>query len=58
MSYPPFRKDFYFEAPEIRNMTPQAVENYRRELGNVQINGVDCPRPVRKWSQLGASLCE
>eukprot|EP00002_Diphylleia_rotans_P037171 TRINITY_DN827_c0_g3_i4.p1 TRINITY_DN827_c0_g3~~TRINITY_DN827_c0_g3_i4.p1 ORF type:complete len:916 (-),score=215.95 TRINITY_DN827_c0_g3_i4:105-2852(-) len=53
--YAPFRKSFYIEAKEIASMTPEEVESYRKELGEIKIRGKDCPNPVKTWAQCGLS---
>ena len=53
--YEPFRKNFYIEAKEIADMTPEEVERYRKELGDVKVRGKDCPKPIKNWYQCGLS---
>jgi ATP-dependent RNA helicase DDX46/PRP5 len=51
--YEPFRKEFYMPPPDIVNMTDDEAELLRLELDGIKIRGVDCPRPVTKWSHFG-----
>lgn len=53
--YRPFRKDFYIEVPELTNMSLEEVEEYRRELENINVKGFNCPKPVKSWAQCGVS---
>ena len=55
IEYEPFRKSFYIEARELAAMTQQEVDTYRKELGDIQVRGKDCPRPVKSWYQCGLS---
>ncbi|TFK43394.1 P-loop containing nucleoside triphosphate hydrolase protein [Crucibulum laeve] len=51
--YEPFRKEFYVPPPDIADMTDEEAELLRLELDSIKIRGVDCPRPVTKWSHFG-----
>ncbi|KAF9451634.1 P-loop containing nucleoside triphosphate hydrolase protein [Macrolepiota fuliginosa MF-IS2] len=53
INYEPFRKEFYVPPPDIANMTDDEAELLRLELDSIKIRGVDCPRPVTKWSHFG-----
>jgi len=53
VNYEPFRKEFYIPPPDIANMTDDEAELLRLELDGIKIRGVDCPRPVTKWSHFG-----
>ncbi|KAF7794559.1 hypothetical protein EIP86_005694 [Pleurotus ostreatoroseus] len=53
VNYEPFRKDFYITPPEIASMTDEEADLLRLELDGIKIRGVDCPRPVTKWSHFG-----
>lgn len=53
MSYEPFRKEFYMPPPDIAAMTDEEADLLRLELDSIKIRGVDCPRPVTKWSHFG-----
>ena len=59
LSYEPFRKEFYAPPPDIAQMTDEEADLLRLELDGIKIRGVDCPRPVTKWSHFGlpASWC-
>ncbi|EIW61246.1 P-loop containing nucleoside triphosphate hydrolase protein [Trametes versicolor FP-101664 SS1] len=51
--YEPFRKEFYVPPPDIAEMTDEDADLLRLELDGIKIRGVDCPRPVTKWSHFG-----
>jgi len=53
INYEPFRKEFYIPPPDIASMTDDEAELLRLELDGIKIRGVDCPRPVTKWSHFG-----
>jgi ATP-dependent RNA helicase DDX46/PRP5 len=59
LTYEPFRKEFYVPPPDVAAMTDEEAELLRLELDSIKIRGVDCPRPVIKWSHFGlpASWC-
>lgn len=51
--YEPFRKAFYHPPPDIAAMTEDEAELLRLELDGIKIRGLDCPKPVTKWSHFG-----
>ncbi|KAF8745992.1 hypothetical protein AX14_004282 [Amanita brunnescens Koide BX004] len=53
MKYEPFRKEFYVPPPDIAAMTDEEADLLRLELDSIKIRGIDCPRPVTKWSHFG-----
>lgn len=53
IKYEPFRKEFYIPPPEVAAMTDEDADLLRLELDSIKIRGVDCPRPVTKWSHFG-----
>ncbi|KAI9016328.1 P-loop containing nucleoside triphosphate hydrolase protein [Phycomyces nitens] len=53
MEYEPFRKNFYIEPPELKEMTTDQVDMLRIELDGIKIRGVNCPKPVLKWTHCG-----
>lgn len=53
VKYEPFRKEFYIPPPDIAAMTDEEADLLRLELDGIKIRGVDCPRPVTKWSHFG-----
>ncbi|KAL4419032.1 hypothetical protein ABPG77_010019 [Micractinium sp. CCAP 211/92] len=55
VQYPPFRRNFYIEVPELARMTPAEVDEYRRQLDGVKVRGKDVPKPVKNWHQCGLS---
>ncbi|KAJ2768352.1 pre-mRNA processing RNA-helicase, partial [Coemansia linderi] len=46
MNYESFKKDFYIEPAELRNLTAEEVDMMRIDLGGVKIRGVDAPKPA------------
>lgn len=56
IQYEPFRKNLYVETSDISKMTSDQVKQYREELDNIKIRGINCPKPIKKWSQIGLSL--
>ncbi|KDQ20524.1 hypothetical protein BOTBODRAFT_100988 [Botryobasidium botryosum FD-172 SS1] len=53
IKYEPFRREFYHPPPEIEAMTTEEVDLLRLALDGIKIRGVDCPKPVTKWSHCG-----
>ncbi|KAJ2833278.1 pre-mRNA processing RNA-helicase [Coemansia furcata] len=53
MNYESFKKDFYIEPAELRNLTPEEVDMMRVDLGGVKIRGADPPKPATSWSHFG-----
>ena len=53
IAYEPFRKEFYIAPPDVAEMTDEEAELLRLELDGIKIRGVECPRPVTKWSHFG-----
>ncbi|KAH9998418.1 P-loop containing nucleoside triphosphate hydrolase protein [Russula vinacea] len=53
IKYEPFRKEFYVPPPEVAAMTDEGADLLRLELDSIKIRGVECPRPVTKWSHFG-----
>jgi ATP-dependent RNA helicase DDX46/PRP5 len=53
IKYEHFRKEFYAPPPDVAAMTDEEADLLRLELDSIKIRGVDCPRPVTKWSHYG-----
>jgi ATP-dependent RNA helicase DDX46/PRP5 len=53
IKYELFRKEFYVPPPDIAAMTDEEADLLRLELDSIKIRGVDCPKPVTKWSHYG-----
>lgn len=53
VNYEPFRKQFYYETPELAAMSNEEADMLRLELDGIKIRGLNCPKPVLKWSQFG-----
>lgn len=53
VTYEPFRKEFYHPPPEISEMTDEGADLLRLAFDGIKIRGIDCPRPVTKWSHCG-----
>eukprot|EP00299_Pterocystis_sp_00344_P019788 c9789_g1_i3.p1 GENE.c9789_g1_i3~~c9789_g1_i3.p1 ORF type:complete len:750 (-),score=218.64 c9789_g1_i3:29-2278(-) len=52
-TYPPFRKDFYIEVPEVTQLTSEAVEEFRKENDEIKVRGKNCPKPIQTFFQCG-----
>jgi hypothetical protein len=52
IDYPPFRKEFYVEVPEIAKMQDHEVADLRHDR-NIKVRGKDCPKPINNWAQCG-----
>lgn len=55
ITYPPFRKSFYIEVPELGRMAKEEVDAYRKELENIKVRGKEVPKPIKSWYQAGLS---
>lgn len=55
INYEDFKKDFYVEPEELKNLSPAEVDELRASLDGIKIRGIDCPKPVTSWSQCGLS---
>ena len=55
VEYQPFRKDFYFEVPELAKMSDAEVEEYRCEMEGIKVKGKNVPKPIKNWPQCGVS---
>lgn len=53
IQYHSFRKDFYTEPTEILKLLEEEVANLRLKLDGIKVRGVNCTRPIIRWSQLG-----
>eukprot|EP00127_Corallochytrium_limacisporum_P006190 Clim_evm7s221 gene=Clim_evmTU7s221 len=53
ITYSPFRRSFYVEAPEIANLSNEEVKLLRFELDGIECRGKDCPKPVKAWHVMG-----
>ncbi|KAJ2656492.1 pre-mRNA processing RNA-helicase [Coemansia sp. RSA 1200] len=53
MNYESFKRNFYIEPAELRNMDPAEVDRMRADLGGIKIRGVDPPKPATSWSHFG-----
>jgi ATP-dependent RNA helicase DDX46/PRP5 len=53
VTYEPFRKEFYHPPSEIQEMTEEEADLLRLELDGIKIRGLDCPKPITKWSHCG-----
>lgn len=49
---PHFEKNFYVESPEVRAMTDDEVDEYRRKR-DITVEGRDVPRPVKSFHLAG-----
>jgi hypothetical protein len=57
INYPPFRKDFYIEVPEIAKMTDEEVAAYRKSLEGIRIRVCHHKSPPLKKTVL-TFLCD
>jgi ATP-dependent RNA helicase DDX46/PRP5 len=55
VQYEEIRKNLYIECEDITTKSEADIEYFRRELGDIKIRGVDCPRPIQNWYQCGLS---
>ncbi|EME50207.1 hypothetical protein DOTSEDRAFT_68922 [Dothistroma septosporum NZE10] len=53
IEYETIRKNFYNESIEMAEMSQEDVDKLRADLDNIQVRGLDVPKPVTKWSQCG-----
>ncbi|CAE6486756.1 unnamed protein product [Rhizoctonia solani] len=53
LNYEPFRKAFYHPPPDVAAMTDDEADLLRLSLDGIKIRGLDCPKPVTKWSHCG-----
>lgn len=53
IQYENFRKNFYTEPSELSKLSAEDVELLRIELDGIKVRGIDCPKPILKWSHLG-----
>ncbi|KAJ2726777.1 pre-mRNA processing RNA-helicase [Coemansia sp. Benny D115] len=53
MNYEAFKKDFYIEPADMRNLTQEEVDMMRVDLGGIKVRGVDPPKPATSWSHFG-----
>jgi len=52
IDYPPFRREFYVEVPEIAKLQDHDVADIRHDA-NIKVRGKNCPKPIRTWAQCG-----
>ena len=55
IEYPPFRRDFYIEVPELQKMSEEEVAEYRKSLDGIKVRGKHAPKPITSWIQAGLS---
>ena len=55
IDYPPFRRNFYIEVPELAKLTPPEVEELKLSLDGIKTRGKDVPKPIKNWNQAGLS---
>ncbi|KAJ2455852.1 pre-mRNA processing RNA-helicase [Coemansia sp. RSA 2336] len=53
MNYEDFKRDFYIEPVELRNLSAEEVDMMRVDLGGIKIRGVNPPKPATSWSHFG-----
>ncbi|KAF7096012.1 hypothetical protein CFC21_098031 [Triticum aestivum] len=52
IDYQPFRKNFYIEVKDIKNMPAEEAAAYRKLL-ELKVHGKDVPKPIKTWIQSG-----
>ncbi|KAI5008341.1 hypothetical protein ZWY2020_009389 [Hordeum vulgare] len=52
IDYQPFRKNFYTEAKDIKEMPAEAAAAYREQL-DLKVRGKGVPKPIKAWVQSG-----
>lgn len=55
IEYPPFRRDFYIEVPELQQMSEDDVAQFRKNLDGIKVRGKNAPKPIKSWIQAGLS---
>ncbi|KAK6461387.1 Pre-mRNA-processing ATP-dependent RNA helicase PRP5 [Scheffersomyces coipomensis] len=50
-----FRKSFYTEPFEIKNLSTEDVEAIRFDFDGIRVHGMNIPKPILKWSHLALS---
>ncbi|KAJ5098966.1 Pre-mRNA-processing ATP-dependent RNA helicase prp5 [Penicillium argentinense] len=53
VDYESFRKEFYQESDELKEMSEEEVANLRQEMDGIKVRGRDVPKPVQMWAQCG-----
>ncbi|KAJ3211471.1 pre-mRNA processing RNA-helicase [Clydaea vesicula] len=56
IDYPEFKKNFYIEPREMAELTEAEVEQKRADLDGIKIRGIDCPKPIERWTLFGLPL--
>lgn len=52
ITYPPFKKNFYDESPDVFALDDKEVDDIRRDR-QIHVSGVDVPKPVTTFEQCG-----
>jgi ATP-dependent RNA helicase DDX46/PRP5 len=56
VEYEPFRKMFYHEPAHLAEMSEEETANLRLELDGIKVRGLDIPKPVQKWAEVGLGV--
>ncbi|KAJ5546773.1 Pre-mRNA-processing ATP-dependent RNA helicase prp5 [Penicillium frequentans] len=56
VEYEPFRKMFYHEPAHLAEMSEAETANLRLELDGIKVRGLDVPKPVQKWAEVGLGV--
>jgi ATP-dependent RNA helicase DDX46/PRP5 len=56
IAYEPFRKNFYLEPAELKEITIEELADLRLELDGIVVRGNEVPKPVQNWAQMSLSL--
>ena len=55
IDYEPFKKNFYIASSELRAMSDEQIEAFRKTNNDIKVRGVEPPVPVANWYQCGLS---
>ncbi|TID21659.1 pre-mRNA-processing ATP-dependent RNA helicase PRP5 [Venturia nashicola] len=56
VEYEPFKKQFYIEPEELKDMDDAELQALRFELDGIKVRGKDVPKPLLSWPQMGLSV--
>ncbi|QDS74582.1 hypothetical protein FKW77_008246 [Venturia effusa] len=56
IEYEPFKKQFYIEPEELKDMDDAELQALRFELDGIKVRGKDVPKPLLSWPQMGLSV--
>lgn len=53
VEYEPFRKNFYTEPQELKEMSEDSLRALRFDMDDIKVQGSNVPKPVQKFAQFG-----